>query len=553
MHAMRDRTTREAPITTTLLLAAIVIVACVLLNGAGARLGLPSLLLFIALGMLAGVDGPLHLALDDYALVGDVCSAALVFIMFYGGFGTSWAEARPMAGRAALLSTAGVALASGLVGLFCHLALGMGWLEGLLMGAVVGSTDAASVFSVLRSRRLALREGTASLLELESGSNDPMAYLLTMVLASAFVAAPTPGGMVVTVALQVGVGVACGVAVALVTRWALGRHVPPEGLASALMVGVALLSYALPQALGGNGYLSCYLAGIILGNGRLPEKERLVHFFDGANELAQVGIFFLLGLLATPSRMLPHAPTALAVAAFLILVARPLATFALLAPTGSSVRQMALVSFAGLRGAASIVFSIMAMTTGAGVGEEVFHVTFFVVLVSILVQGTALPAVARRLGMVDEDGDVMRTFTDYVEERDVRFVESVVPEGHPWVGLTLGQIELPPGTLVVTGVRDGQRLVPDGDLTVLAGDALVLVAHGPETACPGCEPPDANLCELELRHGDSAAGRALAELPRWHDLGGGLVVMVLRGEGALIPNGSTVLEEGDVLVVSRSS
>lgn len=546
---------KEPVITTILLLASLVLVACVALSGASAKLGVPSLLLFILLGMLVGVDGPFHVAFDDYALVGDVCSAALVLIMFYGGFGTSWRQARPVAARAVMLSTVGVVATAGLTGVFCHVALGFDWTSALLLGAVVASTDAASVFSILRSRKLALREGTASLLEVESGSNDPMAYLMTMVLTSAFAAPPSAGQVAITVFLQVGLGLAVGFGVALAVRWLLSRREPPEGMGAVLMVGVAFLAYALASWLGGNGYLACYLAGLVLGNGELPHKESLVHFFDGMTEIAQVAIFFLLGLLSTPTSLPPYALPALAVVAFLTLVARPVAVASLLLPMGSSPGQVALVSFSGLRGAASIVFSILAMTGGAAMGEDIFHMTFFIVLVSILAQGTALPAVARRLGMVDDKGDVMRTFTDYQEERDVRFIESSVPAGHPWAGRTLSQIELPPGTLVAFALRDGRRFSPDGSYVVQAGDALVLASAGAvrglECACDK-DLPQGCLREVELGPDDPAIGRKLKEASRWHQLEGALVVMVLRGETTIVPNGSTVLEAGDVLVVSRA-
>ncbi len=525
------------------------------LSGASHKLGVPSLLLFILLGMLVGVDGPLHVDFADYALVGDVCSIALVFIMFYGGFGTNWRQARPVAARAIMLSTAGVLLTAGLVGAFCHLALGLDWTSALLLGSVVASTDAASVFSILRSRKLALREGTASLLEVESGSNDPMAYLMTMVLTAASVAPPSAGSVALTVALQVGVGLAVGFGVAWLARQLLSRHVPPEGMGSVLMAGVALLAYALSAQLGGNGYLACYLTGLVLGNGDLPQKDRLVHFFDGLTEIAQVLIFFLLGLLSTPTSLVPHAAPALAVVAFLTCVARPVAVAALLLPMGSSLRQVALVAFSGLRGAASIVFAIMAMTGGAAMGEDIFHITFFIVLVSILAQGTLLPLVATRLGMVDDKGDVMRTFTDYVEERDVSFVESVVPAGHPWAGRSLAQVELPPGTLAVLVARGGERFSPDGSTVLVAGDRLVLAATDPQAGLDcGCGPelPQGCLREVELAADDPAVGRTLAELGQWHQTDGALVVMVLRGEKTLIPNGSTVLEAGDVLVLSRA-
>ena len=284
----------------TLLLCAVVLIACILAGRLSQKAGVPALLLFMALGMLFGSDGLLRIPFDDFTVAEQTCSVALIFIMFYGGFGTRWEAARPAAVRAVALSTLGVAATALLTGLFCHFVLGFQPLVSFLIGAVISSTDAASVFSILRSKKLSLRYHTASLLELESGSNDPVSYMLTMIALS-LMGVGENGNLAGMIFAQVAFGIVLGVAVAglaiLVLRW-----LPlADGLDSIFVLAAALLSYALPAAVGGNGYLGAYLAGILLGNAKIPHKVSLVHFFDGLTGLAQIMIFFLLGLLSYPT------------------------------------------------------------------------------------------------------------------------------------------------------------------------------------------------------------------------------------------------------------
>ena len=528
-----------------LLLVVAVILSCVLLNKMARRVGVPALLAFILLGMAFGAEGPVGIRIDDPAFAGDICSVALLFVMFCGGFDTSWRHARPTAVRSIILSTLGVVVTAGLTGAFCHFVLGLSLTQGLLVGSILGSTDAASVFSILRSRRLNLTEGTASLLEVESGSNDPMAFMLTTVFVSQLADPMSAGETIAALALQMGLGLALGAIVALIAAWVLRTHpLEPEGIDMVFVLGVAVLAYALPLALGGNGYFAAYVAGIVLGNSSFKDKPRIVHFFDGVLALAQMLIFFLLGLVATPSGLPATIVPALATLLFLTLVARPAAVFALLAPLGSSVRQMALVSLAGLRGAASIVFAVQALGQDPSAGSWIVDLTFIVVLVSMLVQGSLLAPMAQVLGMVSDDADVMRTFTDYTERIPVRLIECPVPEGHGWVGRSISQLDLPPRALIVLVGRDSGRFVPNGGTVIEAGDRLVLGAITPAST------DGVSLSEMTVEKGGAYAGRTIAELD---DLEGGLVMMVQRGERTIIPNGSTALEVGDVLVFGQTS
>jgi potassium/hydrogen antiporter len=268
------------------------------------KFGIPMLLIFIVLGMIFGSDGIVGIYFDNYQLTSIVSSLALVFIMFYGGFGTNWKMARKSAVPSILMSSFGVIITAGLTGLFCHYVLKTSILEGLLIGAVVGSTDAASVFSVLRSQKLNLKGTLAPLLEIESGSNDPIAYMLTIIILTLM----SNGGVSLIIPMlikQILFGIITGSILARISVYILKRaNFEVEGFYTIFVTAIAILSYALSEYIGGNGYLSVYMAGIILGNNRIPHKKSLVHFFDGLSWIMQIGLFFVLGLLAFPSKLM---------------------------------------------------------------------------------------------------------------------------------------------------------------------------------------------------------------------------------------------------------
>ena len=310
--------------TTYLLITAVVIFACVFLSKVSSRLGIPMLLAFILLGMLFGSDGILKIPFDNYAFAEQICTVALIFIMFYGGFGTNWQQAKSVAVKAGLLSTAGVVITAALTGVFCHYALHIAWVESMLIGALIGSTDAASVFSVLRSKRLSLRYNTASLLEVESGSNDPCAYMLTVTFIAIAQGSASGGQIGLLIVKQMLFGILFGGLIAAAAVLLLKKiKFSTAGFDMVFVVGIAVIGYALPAVFGGNGFLSVYIAGIVLGNTEIRNKRNLVNFFDGLTGLMQMLIFFLLGLLAFPSRLPQVVIPALLIAVFLTFVARP--------------------------------------------------------------------------------------------------------------------------------------------------------------------------------------------------------------------------------------
>ncbi len=459
---------------------AVVLLVCVASSKFLYRFGVPTLLIFLALGMICGSDGLFGFYFDDYSIAWEICSVGLVFIMFYGGFGTNWKAARPVAVPSVLMSTLGVVITAGLTGLFCYFVLKTTLLEGFLIGAIVGSTDAASVFSILRSRKLNLKGGLASLLEIESGSNDPVAYMMTLVVLILMSPLGTdPGTIAVMLVSQVGFGLLVGLLLAVIAVAVL-RRVEFEivGLYPIFLVGIAILSYSFSEFLGGNGYLSVYVAGIILGNSKIFHKRSLVHFFDGISWLMQIILFFALGLLAFPSRLPSVALFGVLISVFMIFIARPAATFSILSWFKIPFKSQLFVSWVGLRGAASIVFAIFAISYASGsqivIENDIFHVVFFVALFSVAVQGTLIPFFAKKLKLVDESVSVLKTFNDYQEELNTKLLEYKIHEKSRWANLTLMDANIPDEILVVMIKRGREVIVPRGSTVILPGDTLVL-------------------------------------------------------------------------------
>ena len=450
--------------------------------------------------------------------------------------------ARPVARQSILLSTAGVFLTALFLGLFLFLLLRRELWLCFLTGSTLASTDAASVFSVLRSRKLDLKENTASILELESGSNDPMAYMLTLVCLSFLTGKADVGSILRLLTAQLVFGIAIGVLCGLLSyRILKSVSFEVDGFDVIFIAGIALFSYALSAALGGNGYLSTYLTGIILGNVKMSGKKNIVHFFDGLTGLMQIAVFFLLGLLATPSLLPSVLVSAVSVFLFLTLIARPLAVKLLLLPFRAGKGQSRLISFAGLRGASSIVFAIMAVQTLKS-DTRFFHIIFFVVLLSLLLQGSLLPFAAQRFDMIDLSNDVMKTFTDYSEELPVQFIQLTLAEDNEWVGKHISELSLPLQFLFLLIVRGEQKLVPKGSTLLEAGDSLILCA-------PAIQTRNAmQLSEIEIDKSSEYLHCRIRDikLPR-----GEIIFLIQRGNQSIIPNGQTEILAGDVLMLTR--
>lgn len=461
---------------TMMLVGSLILLVCVTSSKLLYRFGVPALLIFLVLGMFFGSDGPGGIYFDNFDLARQLCSFGLVFIMFYGGLGTNWKMAKPVAVPSILLSTVGVVVTAVLTGLFCHFVLGTTLLEGLLVGSVVGSTDAASVFSILRSRKLNLKGGLASMLEVESGSNDPIAYMMTMVILS-LMSAGGGDSIVLMVVCQLVFGLGLGFGLAKLAVWILRRvKFEIESYYLIFVAAVAILGYSLCEFIGGNGYLCVYIVGIVVGNSKIVHKRSLVHFFDGISWLMQIMLFFTLGLLSFPSHLPNILVPGILVSLFLILVARPVAVFGILSWFKRPVKQQLFVSWVGLRGAASIVFAIFAVTNASGMENDLFHMVFFVALFSVAVQGTLIPFFAKKLDLVEESSPVLKTFTDYQEETGTVLKEYLIEPDSMWADKAIAEADIPEEILVVMIKRGDEVVVPKGSTVILPGDRLVLSA-----------------------------------------------------------------------------
>lgn len=458
----------------------LLLVVSILASKSAGRLGIPALLLFLLIGALAGSEGPGGIEYDDPASAQFVGVIALVLILFAGGLDTSWVLVKPVLLPGILLSTLGVAITAAVMGLFLHYIMGLSLLFALLFGAVVSSTDAAAVFAVLRSRNINLKGRLQPLLELESGSNDPMAILLTLgltaILAGQSTSWPALGlGLVLQLVVGALVGFASGKAIA----WGINRiNLHQEGLYPVLSLALVFTLYGVTTFAQGNGFLAVYLAGLVVGNSQFIHRGSLIRYHDGLAWLMQIGMFLLLGLLVFPSHLPPVAGLGLAAAACLVFIARPLAVFACLAPLRVPFREQLLVSWVGLRGAVPIILATFPLLAGIDGAELLFNVVFFVVVASVIVQGPTIGLVARLLKL-----DAPRTETtsypivfEPTPGTKGDLFEVAIPQGAAAEGKRIAELELPEGALVVLISRGLDFLVPRASLMIQPADRLLMLA-----------------------------------------------------------------------------
>ena len=522
-----------------LIIIAVILFTCVFLNNISERVGVPVLLMFILFGILVGTSAPE--AINVYGeLIGDICSISLVFVMFYGGFGTRWSSVRPVIGESALLASAGVVVTAASVALFCHYALGWQWAESLLMGSVISSTDAASVFSILRTKSLGLKRNTSPILEVESGSNDPCSYMLTAICLSLLGGEFSAGGILLMLLMQIAFGIIFGLVIAKIAQLILkGRSLNNQGIKMLFIFAVALTSYALPTLFGGNGYLSTYIVGIILGNTEFSERRPLVSFFDGITSLMEILIFFLLGFMSVPERLAEAFIPALIIFFFLTLVARPFAVFSVLLPFRKyPLNQMSLISFVGLRGAASIVFAIMTLNNALNLSNDIFSIVFVIVLLSISLQGSLIPFASRRLKMVELSGGDDSTFSNLQETEEISFGRIRIDAFSPWADCRISQLNIPQELLIVSIFRDGESIVPNGNTLLRRDDELIIGIRGYENST------NAIIKSRIIRPGSRWVGSTIREFAAEKSY---LVIMIKRNGESIIPNGNTVICGNDQL------
>jgi len=466
-------------VAVLLLVTGLLVLASILASRVSDYLGIPALVVFLCIGMFAGSDGPGGIQFDNAQAANLVGTVALAFILFSGGLDTNWRIIRPVLGRGAILSTLGVALTAGLVGLFAWAVLGLSLLTGLLLGAIVSSTDAAAVFSVLRGRGVGLRGQLKPLLELESGSNDPMAVFLTLGITQ-WLTVPEfgPVQLIPAFLINMVLGIVAGLGTGKLASLLFNRiRLDYEGLYPVLSLSTVLLTFGAAEAVGGNGFLAVYLCGILLNATDFAHKRSVAKFHDGIAWLMQIVMFLVLGLLVFPSQMPAIAPQGLAVAFFLMLVARPVAVAIGLWRSRFDWRERVLVAWTGLRGAVPIVLATFPLMAGYENSIFVFDVVFFTVLTSVLVQGTLLMPVARWL-RVDEPLASRPKFSLAIEragqaQGETREVE-ILPN-MAVAGRRVADLGIPPEVLILLIGREDGYVVPRGQTRIEPYDTLLLV------------------------------------------------------------------------------
>ena len=469
------------PFSTALLLTTggILLAASVLFSGATRRLGMPVGLVFVAIGMLAGREG-LGISFDDYAFAWRLGTVALALILFDGGLNTPAASFRVALAPAGALATAGVLATAGLVGAFARL-LGLPWEQALLLGAIVSSTDAAAVFSILRSSGIQLKRRVGATLELESGLNDPMAVILTEALTRQLVTGrPLGWGTAVEVVLKLGVGLVAGLGIGWAGRWVLGRvRLPVGGLYPVLTTAIALLAFGVPELLHGSGFLSVYVAAVLIGNGPLPFKGGVLHAHDAGAWFLQVCMFLLLGLLAAPSSLVASGLTGVALGLFL-LVARPLVVVPMLALFGFRWPERLYVGWVGLRGAVPIILAMVPVLARAPGAGAIWNAVFFIVLVNITVLGFTVRRGARRLDLQAARPPPPHGLIEISSSRplDAEIEVFYVDPASAVAGSTLADLPpFPAGSAVLMVLRGDDLLTARGATVLEPGDHVYVLTR----------------------------------------------------------------------------
>lgn len=485
-----------------ILVGSTLLIAGVLIGKSSYRFGLPLLLIFLLVGMAFGSDG-IGTQFSDMGTAQFIGMIALCIILFSGGLDTKISSIKPVILPGLILSTAGVLLTALVTGLFIWWLSGMSWtnihfafLPSLLLASTMSSTDSASVFGILGSQKVMLRNNLRPMLELESGSNDPMAYMLTIILIQALstTAKITVPDIVIELLLQFGVGIAGGFLMGKFTLWLVGiyrslgqkaeaKEDPSQAssMISILIIGCVFLTFALTNDLSGNGYLAVYISGIVIGNSTLQSFRSISKFIGGMTWLAQIVVFLMLGLLVNPHEMLDVAAVSLLIGAFMIFIGRPLSVFVCLAPLRRiSLRSKTFISWVGLRGAVPIIFATYPVIADIDGASKIFNIVFFVTLLSLLIQGTTVISAARRLGLVDDSVANDDDFGVELPDELPSTLQTVTLSEPDLVnGNTLKAMSIPKGTLVMMIKRGDEYIVPDGSVKLFPGDTLLLIKGNP--------------------------------------------------------------------------
>ncbi len=474
-----------------LLYGSILVIVGLFLTRAGFKLGMPTLLLFLGVGILAG-SGGFGIELNDPHIAQFIGVMALTIILFSGGMDTAYKEIRPIIAPGTALASVGVLITALLTGVFIYYLFqlfgkefALTFPQALLCGAVMSSTDSASVFSILRSKEIQLKEQLKPTLEFESGSNDPMAYMLTIILIQMCqedtISVWSGLGML---AMQLVLGGLLGYALGRIAVWTLNKIVlPSSSLYSILLLACAAFIYAATSELGGNGYLAVYIGGLVVGNARIPNKKNIANFFDGFAWLWQLIMFLTLGLLVNAQELFSVAIPAIIIGIFLMLFGRPISVFLTLLPFRKyfSLKAQTYISWVGLRGAVPIIFATYPWVAGIEHSQLIFHIVFFITLLSLIIQGGTVTSLANKLGLIDtEKKKKMFASFDLPEEIKSAISEIIVNKSMIEKGDKLKDLPIPNHTLALMIQRDGSYFIPRGETALHIGDHVLLISDDEE-------------------------------------------------------------------------
>ncbi len=464
-----------------MLITGVLLIAGVLSSRLSLRSGVPLIILFVGVGLLAGEEGPVGIVLNDAQLTSGLSIGLMALILYDGGLGTPVRHIRRVAGPTILLATIGVLISAVIIGAAAVLLLNLGWTEGLLLGSILGSTDAAAVFAAFRGRGVTLPERLKATLEVESGLNDPIAIFLVVTLTAMLAGSTSPPwwSVITNFAFQMGIGLAIGGGIGWAATAIMRRlHLDVAGLYLVFSLACGILAYGAAHVLHGSGFIAVYAAGVLIGHARLPFERGLRRFHDGIAWIAQVGVFVLLGLLAFPSRLIAAAPVGIAIALVLVFIARPLSVWVATLFFRYDWRDRLVITLGGLRGAVPVVFATIPLAAGLPGAATIFDVTFFVVLFSVLVQSTLLGPIARRLGkLVSESADASVSLElTALRETGQELLGYRVEAGSHAADQEVGKLALPADSLVVLIVRQKDVISPRGKTVMRDGDQVYVLS-----------------------------------------------------------------------------
>ena len=464
-------------INEILLIAAILLFSAIIFNKIGGKFGVPSLIIFIFVGILAGSDGILGIYFEDYMLAQFVGIVAISYILFMGGLSVDIDELKPVVTEGAVLATLGVFVTGLITGVCSYYLLHLSFLECMLLGGIVSSTDAAAVFGVLRSKSISLGYNLKPLLEFESGSNDPMAVFLTLGIIGLILGQINFAGLFFDFFKQMLLGIVFGLLIAKGTAFIINKiKLEYDSLYVVITLASVLFTYSFISIIGGNGFIGVYICGLAMASMRFVNKKTLVKFHDAVAWLMQIVMFLILGLLVNFKDGFAYTGQALLIALILTFVARPIAVFLTTLPFKRGFKEKLMISWVGLRGAAPIVLATFPLTADIPHAMEIFNIVFFVVIISVLLQGTTIPYIAKLLN-VDAPLEVNHeSVIDYdAKDTNNQMLEFIVPENSKAAGMQIYELNLPKGALVSLIYKKGEYIVPTGSTEISACDVLFVL------------------------------------------------------------------------------